>query len=89
MVVFAHSAVFMVREKTTLRAALRMSAKGWSVAAVIAPAMPSHAVRPITCAYALSRKSSCAASAGSRFSGTSKQKSQKSVPSSARRPSSE
>jgi hypothetical protein len=40
-------------------------------------------------AYALRRKSSPAGSSGSRFSGREKQNSQNSVPSSARRPSSE
>jgi hypothetical protein len=34
IVVLAHSADFRVREKTTLRPALRMSANGWSVAVV-------------------------------------------------------
>jgi hypothetical protein len=42
MVVLAQSAVFSVREKTTLRAAFRMGAKGWSLAFVVmASAMPS------------------------------------------------
>ena len=33
--VLAHSAVSSVREKTTLRPAVRMSANGWSVAVVV------------------------------------------------------
>jgi hypothetical protein len=41
LVDLAHSAVLRVREKTTLRPAFRMSAKGWSVAVVMDPAMPS------------------------------------------------
>jgi hypothetical protein len=42
MVVLAQSAVFSVREKTTLRAAFGIGAKGWLVAVVvIEPAMPS------------------------------------------------
>jgi hypothetical protein len=41
MVVLAQSAVFRVREKTTLRAAFRMGAKGWSVDVVMDPAMAS------------------------------------------------
>ncbi len=35
MVVLFHSAVFRVREKTTLRPAFRMSANGWSAAVVV------------------------------------------------------
>jgi hypothetical protein len=35
MVVLAQSAVFRVREKTTLRPAFRMSANGWSVDVVM------------------------------------------------------
>ncbi len=35
MVVLAQSAVFRVRENTTLRPAFRMSANGWSVAVVV------------------------------------------------------
>jgi hypothetical protein len=41
MVVLAQSAVFRVREKTTLRAAFRIRAKGWSVAVVMDLAMAS------------------------------------------------
>jgi hypothetical protein len=41
MVVLAHSAVFRVREKTTLRPAFKMWEKGWSVAVVMDPAMAS------------------------------------------------
>ncbi len=41
MVVLAQSAVFRVREKTTLRAAFRMPANGWSVDVVMDPAMAS------------------------------------------------
>jgi hypothetical protein len=37
----AQSAVFRVRQKTTLRPAFRMSANGWSMDAVIDPEMPS------------------------------------------------
>ena len=41
MVVLAQSAVFRVREKTTLRAAFRIGEKGWSVDVVMATEMPS------------------------------------------------
>jgi hypothetical protein len=41
IVVLAQSAVFRVREKTTLRPAFRIGANGWSVAVVMDPAMAS------------------------------------------------
>ena len=41
MVVLAQSAVFRVREKTTLRPAFRMPANGWSVDVVMDLEMPS------------------------------------------------
>ena len=42
-----------IREKTTLRAAFRIGAKGWPMAVVMASAMLSQAVRLMMCAYAL------------------------------------
>jgi hypothetical protein len=64
MVVLAHSAIFRLREKTTLRPVFRMSANGWSVAVVIDLEMASYAVWPMMCAYALWRKSSAAGLSG-------------------------
>jgi hypothetical protein len=89
IVVFSHSAVCKVREKTTFRPAFRMPANGCSVAVVIADEIDSYAVRPMTCAYAPSRNPSCAESSGWLFSGRLKQKFQKSVSGSANSPSSE
>jgi hypothetical protein len=60
----AHSAVFRVREKTILRPTVAIAENGWSVAVVMAREMASQAVRPMTWAYALQTKSSCAGSSG-------------------------